>query len=277
MKKLLLVLVILCICISCKGQTENKPETSAVTFEYLSDQELQSKSKEELRLIRNEIFARKGYVFKSNDLNQYFKTKSWYTPDANVKVSLSDEEQGYIEKIKSIENSNQKIHKCLDYFDKKVKDIYPLVGSENWNMGDFFDDYNEENYDRIDSITYKEGLSCDGFYIYNINCSIEVENILYTAYCNENPIFHILSIKGDEIIKKVKVVWSSLDEGEGSFSDGYYDIDFKLDHDDLEVYKIYKKQADTKNATKKEDLYKSVETGREVTKYKLTDTGLVEQ
>ena len=35
---------------------------------------------EELRLIRNEIFARYGYKFKSEDLQTFFKSKDWYTP-----------------------------------------------------------------------------------------------------------------------------------------------------------------------------------------------------
>jgi hypothetical protein len=34
----------------------------------------------ELRIIRNEIFARKGYIFKSKDLKKYFTNKKWYIP-----------------------------------------------------------------------------------------------------------------------------------------------------------------------------------------------------
>lgn len=273
MKKLLLILVILCVCISCKGQAENKQEAAVGTFEYLSDQELQSKSKEELRLIRNEIFAHKGYVFKSEDLNTYFKTKSWYTPDANVKVSLSDEEQNYIDKIKGIESSREKTDKCLNYFNDNVKKIYPLKGMDNetWSFASFFHNYNEKNEERMYDIAFKQGLFCDGFYFYNINCNTEVENILFTAWCNDNPIFNILSIKGDKIIKIVKVVWSSMGEDGDSLVDGYHDIDFKLDHDNLEIYKtyyIFDPEGDSPFAKK--------EVKREITKYKLTDQGIVE-
>jgi hypothetical protein len=110
MKKLvLLVLVILSICISCKGQTENKQEASTITFEHLSDQELESKSKEELRLIRNEVFARKGYVFKNEDLNAYFKTKSWYQPNPNVSLKFTEKENSYISKIKNLEKKQMLI------------------------------------------------------------------------------------------------------------------------------------------------------------------------
>jgi hypothetical protein len=280
MKKLvLLVLVILSICISCKGQTENKQEASTITFEHLSDQELESKSKEELRLIRNEVFARKGYVFKSEDLNTYFKTKSWYTPDATIKVTLSDKEQSYIDKVKNIENLNQKIDKCLDYINENIKKVYPIsqsvMESNKWGLNNYLGDYYESNYDRIESVVLKEGIYCDGFYFYNINCNTETETILIKAYCNEQPIFNILSIKGDKIIKIVKVVDSSLREGEGNFEEGFYDTDFKLEKDHLEVYKIFKVW-DKENSTE-ENMYPTKEIRREVTKYKLTDQGLVEQ
>ncbi|WP_062055739.1 YARHG domain-containing protein [Aquimarina longa] len=261
----------------CKGQTENKPETSAVTFEYLSDQELQSKSKEELRLIRNEVFARKGYVFKSEDLNTYFKTKPWYTPDATIKVTLSDEEQNYIDRVKNIENPNKKTDKCLDYINDNIKKVYPIsqsiMESKKWGLNNYLGDYYESNYDRIESVILKEGIYCDGFYFYNINCNTEIETILVKAYCNEQPIFNILSVKESKIIKIVKVVDSSLREGEDDFEEGFYDIDFKLDKDDLEVYKIFKKW-DKENSTE-ENQYPTKEIRREVTKYKLTDQGIV--
>ena len=41
---------------------------------------LADKSLTELRFMRNEIFARHGYIFKSEDLNAYFSDKSWYSP-----------------------------------------------------------------------------------------------------------------------------------------------------------------------------------------------------
>lgn len=35
-------------------------------------------SKEELRLARNEIYARHGRIFDSEDLNSYFRQQPWY-------------------------------------------------------------------------------------------------------------------------------------------------------------------------------------------------------
>ncbi len=58
--------------------------------------------KSTLRLARNEIFARHGYVFKSEDLNRYFKRYSWYQPRSGA-VLLSGIEQYNVGFIKSFE------------------------------------------------------------------------------------------------------------------------------------------------------------------------------
>lgn len=46
---------------------------------YLTEEEVRSKSSEELRLARNEIFARHGRLFNDEELQAYFSSKSWYT------------------------------------------------------------------------------------------------------------------------------------------------------------------------------------------------------
>ncbi len=48
--------------------------------EYLTESDLQGLTTEELRLARNEIYARHGRMFKSEDLINYFTEKSWYEP-----------------------------------------------------------------------------------------------------------------------------------------------------------------------------------------------------
>lgn len=53
-------------------------EDSAVR--YLIQEDLQGMSAEQLRLARNEIYARHGYQFDDPALNEYFTSKSWYYP-----------------------------------------------------------------------------------------------------------------------------------------------------------------------------------------------------
>ena len=44
----------------------------------VSEGELQKYSQEELKLMRNEIFAKPGYIFKAPDLKNHFSSKKWY-------------------------------------------------------------------------------------------------------------------------------------------------------------------------------------------------------
>lgn len=50
-------------------------DTKLLTGEYLD-----TKSKNEIDLIRNEIYARHGYIFKMEQYYNYFIQKSWYKP-----------------------------------------------------------------------------------------------------------------------------------------------------------------------------------------------------
>ena len=90
-------------------QEESTPseETSATDSEYIlpkSDKEkltradLEGLTKEQLRLARNEIYARHGMIFGVADLDNYFATKSWYKPTVSftdfydtVEMSLIEE------------------------------------------------------------------------------------------------------------------------------------------------------------------------------------------
>ena len=62
-------------------------------------------SSDELKIIRNTIYAKKGYIFKNKDLKKYFLNKSWYkeyTSDEN-QISLSSDEKTFIDIVKSYE------------------------------------------------------------------------------------------------------------------------------------------------------------------------------
>lgn len=75
--------------------------------EFLTEGDVRGLSKEELRLARNEIFARYGYVFESEDLQDYFNSKSWYTPNyssGNVSEDmLNDYERANVDLIREYE------------------------------------------------------------------------------------------------------------------------------------------------------------------------------
>ena len=67
----------------------------------LHGSELNYFDKPTLRLMRNFILARRGYVFQSKDLNEYFSKQPWYQPaESNDEIRLFLIEQLNIELIK---------------------------------------------------------------------------------------------------------------------------------------------------------------------------------
>ncbi len=266
--KRIILLAIICAFLSCKEQTESKAISS---FEFLSEQVLKTKTKEELRFIRNEIFARKGYVFKSEDLNTYFKTKSWYNPDPQVKISLSVEEQNYIDKLKSIENQfSSKNSKCSNVLTQKNSSFLPIISNDLLERSSKYKQLLDVKVENINEIV--RGNLCAGGYVWNVKCFTSIKYQLMFYNCVDNdPFVKLAVINNEENIDFLELYGSSL-FGEDSI-ENYHDIDFKLNKDNLEIYKIFK-MWDKENITE-QNRYPTKEVRREVTKYKLTDKGLV--
>ncbi len=69
---------------------------------YLDPSELYGMSAWDKKIMRNEIYARHGYIFQTNDMINYFNSQPWYTP-ISKNVSLSKIEQYNVQLIKSLE------------------------------------------------------------------------------------------------------------------------------------------------------------------------------
>jgi hypothetical protein len=88
------------------------PRPNSVTNSYpepanrsVGESDIESKSCFELKVKRNEIFARHGYIFKTDDMRDYFSRQSWYRPlYADVSGQLSPGEKRYIQLIKQYES-----------------------------------------------------------------------------------------------------------------------------------------------------------------------------
>ncbi len=67
----------------------------------------------ELQLLRNEIFARHGYIFKNDRLSEFYSQFDWYLPKKSSKVKLNKNEKHNVElflsKEKSIRNYQNQI------------------------------------------------------------------------------------------------------------------------------------------------------------------------
>jgi len=70
---------------------------------YLNESDLSGMSKMELRIARNEIFARYGYIFNSQTLQNYFDQQEWYWPNPSYDGNLNDVETHNVDLIKSLE------------------------------------------------------------------------------------------------------------------------------------------------------------------------------
>ncbi len=80
------------------NETEKKNVETILRVENRLREEIAKKPKtaddfsglftEDLRLLRNEIYARHGRIFKTKLLNDYFSEQSWYKPDPNYSDSM---------------------------------------------------------------------------------------------------------------------------------------------------------------------------------------------
>lgn len=100
-----------------KGEYEFGPKSYPVKDYYsgkypnaslklLKPEDLKNLSKPDLKIMRNEIFARYGFVFKSGgEMDTYFKKQDWYSPQhTNVDSFFTDLEKENIKLLQQWEN-----------------------------------------------------------------------------------------------------------------------------------------------------------------------------
>ncbi len=77
------------------------PEAS---LKLLTPSDLSNLSKEDLKIMRNEIYARHGRIFQTDEMREYFSRQSWYRPQyINVDDLLSSLEKSNVVFIKKYE------------------------------------------------------------------------------------------------------------------------------------------------------------------------------
>lgn len=87
---------------SSAGNSSIYPQASE---RYLTSDDVSNLTGWELKIMRNEIFARHGYKFKTEEMRNYFMYEKWYVPRYdNVDDMLSDVEKKNIELIKRYES-----------------------------------------------------------------------------------------------------------------------------------------------------------------------------
>ncbi|MEW7292188.1 YARHG domain-containing protein [Aquimarina sp. 2304DJ70-9] len=115
MNKNLLFVFILCTTYS-QAQLKDCSQCNTVVY---TTSDIAKNTLYELQLLRNEVFARHRYVFKSVRLEDYFLTKEWYNPnhDDVVQVQLNAIEKKNVtlfrDKETEIENQRKQLFKEL--------------------------------------------------------------------------------------------------------------------------------------------------------------------
>ena len=76
-----------------------------------TENDLSPLTAKELTYLRNSVYAKHGYVFNSQELNNYFKRISWYHPDTSVNEAvLNSVERANVEFIKNYQERNGKTY-----------------------------------------------------------------------------------------------------------------------------------------------------------------------
>ena len=83
--------------------------SSVSLLEELTEEDLNGLTKDQLKIARNEIYARHGRMFNSEELQFYFNAKSWYhgtiSPSAFSEDLLSQVEKDNVQLIIKKEES----------------------------------------------------------------------------------------------------------------------------------------------------------------------------
>ncbi|MGL5434024.1 MAG: YARHG domain-containing protein [Lachnospiraceae bacterium] len=199
---------------------------------FYTEKEIRALSKEQLRLARNEIYARHGRKFAATDLQQYFNEKSWYSPiyevdyfDAKGDELFNEYELANRDLITAVEAASEtKINLLGDYVIQG--ELYIAV----------------DKYYIQDSILYVEGSLCDG--IYNPDGEAEsdtmdfflVNNYNVTVKIDNETAILIEPFLADETYNDMDIyeIKAHLDNIIYWFHDTY--ICIQLDGDHVEAY-----------------------------------------
>jgi serine/threonine-protein kinase len=84
-----------------------RAEQKVVAGAALKGEDLSGLTPQQLRLLRNAVFARYGRVFQAGELQQYFQTRPWYRPRADFNErSLTAADRANADLIKAYEENN---------------------------------------------------------------------------------------------------------------------------------------------------------------------------
>jgi hypothetical protein len=220
LKYLFILLFFLSCFIISFSQQNFKGNYSYASERKLELEELEKLTTFDLRIMRNEIYARHGYIFKSFFMNEYFKIyeETWYNPlYINVEDKLTELEKENIRLIKNVEDGTFLSRKIIgdsinDFetaffkksnsghvvrnisYDKMYLSVYP--NTYNFlikEINDVVSDYNVDGDHQMTTIElYNVDYSSGGLTIYNriktSDKSVKIEAGNKIIYQTETPL-----------------------------------------------------------------------------------------
>jgi len=231
MKKIILFFCLInCFYISYSQEINN---CSTCNLKLLNEKHLNKKSLEELRLLRNEIFARKGYKFSSTVLEDYFFNQEWYKPvDSNDKVIFTEIESKNIDLIKKFEAIEfQKREMAL----KNLKELKKALNENNKTVISKYlhklekNDYYPSQIDEIkQTLNY---INLDGIH-WNKNAG------LYSIKLDDGFALYTFEVRFTN--EKVEIINGMNRHSEifGDFNDGYSDYQSENESQVWYVFKL---------------------------------------
>jgi hypothetical protein len=206
---------------------------STCSTQLLKESQLKGKSVEELALLRNEISARKGYVFSTSKYARYFESKDWYKPaqsnSAIVLTAIENENSSLIKKLEEKE---------LEKRNKALKDLAELKKALNDKNNGVIAKYLHE----IIKEEYFESLESD---LKACLDHIDLKNINW----NKNSGLYKVTIDNGDNVSKYELLFKydeltltsgmhSHSEIFGDFDDGYSDFMSENEYAIWFVFKI---------------------------------------
>lgn len=124
MKTLALFLLGLFTLLNFANAQEAQGQYPFTTSRLVTDDDLKDKTLEELRIMRNEIFARHGHTFKSEELKNHFNSQPWYkSTTADATSQLTETEKKNVDFIKRLENKILATADFDDFFNLFTKAV----------------------------------------------------------------------------------------------------------------------------------------------------------
>lgn len=220
MKKILTTIIVLAFTQSIFSQIENCSECDSRKY---SEKDISQLSLLELKILRNEIFARHQYVFKNDRLSDYFLGKyDWYKPNYNSKnkIELNDFEKQNISLLLDKENEKEALKLKIIEQLKSLKQA--LINNDSIKTNSVIEKVINENQFEHSSAIKKElndilsDINLDGIHWYN-------EKGLFKRTTDDGYFLNETSIKieGNNIILNYSDIgYSELYNDETAFSFG---------------------------------------------------------